>query len=122
GSAVPIIAGIILSLGTVASALSARLGGHLLRRYQPRTLLLGSLGGGAICAFFLAWTNSAWQLGMWRLGLGLLAGGALTLAYGIASFSVPVNGRASAYGMLSSSSLLGGAIAPLFSGLLAVWG
>lgn len=120
--AVPLIAGLIVSLGTVASALSAHLSGHLAHRYRSRDLLLLSLGAGVVCALFLAWSRSVWTLGAWRLTLGLLAGGALSLAYGVASHSVPAYGRASAYGLLSSGALLGGAVAPLLAGLLAVWG
>ncbi|MCZ7570333.1 MAG: MFS transporter [Ardenticatenaceae bacterium] len=122
GPAVPVLAGAILSLGTFASALSSHFGGHLLSQYQPRRLLLGSLAGGAICALFLALAHSVVGLGAWRLGLGLLAGGAQTLAYGIASLTMPAEGRASAYGLLSSGALLGGALAPLFAGLLTVFG
>jgi MFS family permease len=120
--AVPIVAGLVVSLGALASALSAHLSGQLTHRFRPRQLLLLSLGGGVVCALLLAGSGSVYALGVWRLGLGLLAGSALSLGYGVASFSVPLEGRASAYGLLSSGALLGGAIAPLFAGLLAAIG
>lgn len=117
-----LVAGVILSAGTVFSALSSRYGGRLLNRYPPRAVLLVSLTGGTLCALALAFARSPLWIGLWRVALGMVAGGAVTIGYGIASRSLPSLGRASAYTLLSSGALLGGAVAPMFAGVLGLWG
>lgn len=117
-----LISGIVLSAGTVVSALSSRYGGSLLNRYPPRRVLIISLTGGTISAMALAFASTPLWIGVWRISLGIVAGGAVTIGYGIASRSLPSLGRASAYTLLSSGALLGAAVAPLFAGLLGMWG
>ena len=51
--------------------------------------------------------------------LGLVAGGSLTLAFTLGSQSLPKDGRAAAFGVLSSAALLGTAISAPLLGLLA---
>jgi MFS family permease len=60
------------------------------------------------------------QLFTLRVLLALLAGGTLTIAYTLASQVIPEGDRATAFGLLSSCSMFGGAIGPLLGGLLSV--
>jgi MFS family permease len=49
--------------------------------------------------------------------LALLAGGALTVAYTLASRVIPEGQRAAAFGLLSSFMMMGGAVGPLLGGV-----
>ncbi len=120
--AVPLIAGITITLGRIGSAFSAYMSGRLHKRHHPRDLLFISLLGGSFCALLLGLANSSWALSTWRLALGLAVGAALPLAFSLANLTVPTQGRASAFTLLSSGGLLGGAIAPLCAGLLVTTG
>jgi len=53
-----------------------------------------------------------------RVLSGLLTGGAITLGYSVGGAGLPAARRSSLYGILSSATLLGGAVGPLASGIL----
>ena len=54
-----------------------------------------------------------------RVALALLAGGTLTLALSAAHHVIPSERRGAGFSILSSTSMLGGAVGPLISGSLA---
>jgi MFS family permease len=54
-----------------------------------------------------------------RVVVGLFAGSILTLAYGLGGSVMPVEQRASAFGVLNSGAMVGSAVGPLLGGLLA---
>ena len=70
----------------------------------------------------LAAAGTVWQLLGLRLALGLLAGGAITLAYAFVSTLVPADRLGSSFSMFASCAMLGAAIGPLSLGpVAAVW-
>ncbi len=112
-------AGLIISLGLLAEAVSAMILGNRMRKESGRGLLLWRLGAGAmICIpMGLVWTTG--QLLMLRLALGLLAGGCMVVIYTLGSLVIPKETRATSFSFLASSGLLGAAIGPVVAGLLA---
>ena len=74
--------------------------------------------GVALC-FPMALVHTPAQLLVVRALLGLFAGGTLTLAYSLANLVVPAEGKATVFGVLSSTALLGSASSPLATGALA---
>jgi DHA1 family multidrug resistance protein-like MFS transporter len=115
------ITGLIMTLGAVATSIAAAGSGRLSSRFAPRGLLLGSLLGGAIFCLPLAFVTHWGQLLVLRTLLGLLAGGALILAYAIAGRDLPADARLGAIAALAGLGQIGMAVSPFIAGLLAKW-
>jgi len=111
--------GLLISLYSVAAAVSAAALGRLSRRRPPARLLVVSLLGGAVTVAPMAIVAGFAPLLACAVSLGLASGGALTLCYTIGGLSVPGERRAAAYGFFSGAALFGGAVAPAVAGLLA---
>lgn len=112
-------AGLIISAGAIATAISASALGQLASRLPTWRLLLVTLVAGIALCFPMALLQTPFQLLVARSLLGLFAGGTLTLVFSLANQVVPLAGKASAFGVLSSATLLGSASSPLVTGALA---
>jgi MFS family permease len=113
-----LLAGIGLSGGALAMAISATLVGRLTGRVSSGTLILAMVGGGSavLLAMFI---SPGWlQLLVLRAALGLTAGALPTVAYAAAASFVPADRRGAAVGLASSAGLIGWAVAPLVVGAL----
>jgi DHA1 family multidrug resistance protein-like MFS transporter len=109
----------LISVYSVAAALSATLLGRASRSRPPRRLLLLSLLGGAPIVAAMALVPSyRGFLGLALLG-GLVSGGTLTLCYTIGGLMVPQGIRTTAFGFFSGAALFGGALSPTVAGLVA---
>lgn len=113
------MSGLIISLGALAAAISAGSAGRMAGQRSPRRLMLISLLGGLVVCLPMAFVGSTWQFLVLRVLLGLLAGGTITLAYTVGGLAMPAQGQATAFGFLSSAAMLGSALSPMLSGLLA---
>jgi MFS family permease len=113
--------GALISLYSIAAAVSASALGHASRHLAPRGLLVGSLVAGAAVVWPMA--HVARFEGMLALAvlLGLASGGALTLCYTIGGLVVEGGARATAFGFFSAAALFGGALSPTVAGLLVRW-
>ncbi len=112
------IAGLIISLGLFAEAVSAMILGNRLKKGSPRRLLLWRLAAGALICLPMGMVWSAQQLLFLRLALGLLAGGCMVVIYTLASMVIPKETRGTSFSFLASASLMGAAIGPVAAGLL----
>jgi DHA1 family multidrug resistance protein-like MFS transporter len=110
------VTGLIVSAGAVAASVSAMIFGRLATPGNSRRLLLVALAGGAACSVPLAFVTGWPQVLGLRLLLGLLAGGALSLAYTLGARLAPPERSAFTLSTLASGGQLGGAIAPMFAG------
>jgi DHA1 family multidrug resistance protein-like MFS transporter len=120
-SRLAVATGLLISLYSVAAALSAAWLGRISRHRSPRALLVATLVGGALTVLPMAMAPSfAWLLALAVL-LGLASGGSLTLCYTIGGLMVPEGIRTTAFGFFSGAALFGGAISPSVAGLLARW-
>ncbi len=113
------ISGLVLTLGAIAGSVASVAAGRLSSRLAPRPLLLGSLAAGAACCLPIAFVGQWWQLLIFRTLLGLLAGGALPLTYAIGGRALPGGAKMGAYGTLAGIGMIGGAVSPQVTGLLA---
>jgi MFS family permease len=111
-------AGLIVSLGLLAEAVSASIMGNRLRKVSPRRLLLWRLWGGVAASLPMGLVWATAQLLVLRLILGLLAGGCMVVIYTLGSRIIPAETRATSFSFLSSAGMLGGAIGPVAAGLL----
>ncbi len=111
--------GILISVYSIAAAISATLLGRASRSRSPQRLLLATLLGGAPIVAAMALVPSYQGfLGLAVLG-GLVGGGTLTLCYTIGGLMVPQEIRTTAFGFFSGAALFGGAISPSIAGLIA---
>ena len=111
-------AGLIVSVGAAGTAVSAATLGRLAARIPAQRLLVGTLAAGTLLCLPMAAAQSPLQLLVLRVTLGIFAGGTITLAYSRANAVVPPEGKGAAFGVLSSTSLLGSAMSPLAMGAL----
>jgi len=111
-------AGLIISLGLLAEAISAIVLGNRLKKGSPGRLLLWRLAAGALICLPMGLVWSTGQLMMLRLALGLLAGGCMVVIYTLASMVIPEETRATSFSFLASASLMGAAIGPIAAGVL----
>ena len=110
------VTGLIVSAGAVAASISSMIFGRLATPGNSRRLLLIALAGGSVCSVPLAFVTGWPQVLGLRLLLGLLAGGALSLAYVLGARLAPADRSAFTLSTLASGGQLGGAIAPMFAG------
>ena len=120
-SRLAVATGLLISLYSVAAALSAAGLGRASRHRSPRALLVATLVGGALTVLPMAIVTSFGSLALLAVLLGLASGGSLTLCYTIGGLMVPGEIRTTAFGFFSGSALFGGAISPSIAGLLARW-
>ena len=112
-------AGLIISVASVAESFAAWYSGRRIATVPPKQFLLTRLVSGGIVCTVLIFAASVNHLFTLRVLLALLAGGTLTIAYTLASQVIPEGDRATAFGLLSSCSMFGGAIGPLLGGVLS---
>lgn len=111
-------AGMIISAGALATAISANLMGRLSARCEIRFLVVFALLSGATLTVLISLVDSVWQLLIFRMLLGLFAGGMLTLAYTLGSRQAPWQHLATTLSIFGSSTMLGGGVSFLLSGLI----
>lgn len=120
--AVAAASGAVVTAHAFAAAVSAYFLGRLASRFPPGRILQLVLAGSAILTFLMVFCRSTAEFLALRTAVGLIAGGAMTLGYTAGGAVIPPARRATLYGILSSSSLLGGAMGPLASGVLVAVG
>jgi DHA1 family multidrug resistance protein-like MFS transporter len=110
--------GFVVSAGAFASAASAYLLGRRATRFPPLPVMSVALLGGTATILPMALCRSVPPFAILRVLLGLATGGVLTLAYTLAGRHIPNPVRASAYGILSSTAMLGGSLGPILCSFL----
>jgi MFS family permease len=73
--------------------------------------------GAGVAGYLLA--DSAWWLVLPTAVFGVAIGAATTAAYTAASSIIPMSARGAGFGLLTTASLVGLAVSPVVSGLLA---
>lgn len=113
------LAGLTVSAGSFAEALSAIIQGRLSARLMPRFLLFAGLALASVAVLPMMLVHSAIPFMVLRAIQGFVAGGTLTLGYTIGGAVFPHHSRATAYGLLSSAAMLGGACGPVLAGFVS---
>jgi MFS family permease len=113
------VSGLVISVAAAGEAMSAWLAGKLASRFRLRRLIMGRLILSVLVLVPMVFVYSSQQFSVLRVILALLAGGTLTFAITAANHIIPGENRGAAFGILSSTSILGGATGPLIAGTLA---
>ncbi|MEE8112205.1 MAG: MFS transporter [Acidobacteriota bacterium] len=111
-------AGLVMSAGWFTAAGSAWFLGRWATTGSMRILIAAGLVLGSAFTLPMAFVNGWIQLLILRCGLGFAVGGIMTLAYTIGGGAIS-RSRSTSFAILGSASLLGGAVGPMVSGLLA---
>lgn len=116
---VPLVSGVVFSIVAATGALGNLVCGPLIKRVAPGRLIAG---GGVIAAVSVAGVAAADTLqvvvpaaGLFGLGLGT----ASTAAYTAAARVIPPGAHGAGFGLLTSAALVGVALSPVVSGILA---
>jgi DHA1 family multidrug resistance protein-like MFS transporter len=116
---VPLIAGILFSILAFTGALGNQLSSLLLRRHSPRVVVAWSvLVGASALAWFTA-SQAIWALALSLAVVGLCIGTSITTAYAAGNAVIPPEVHATAFGFLTGAALIGIALSPVLSGLVA---
>jgi DHA1 family multidrug resistance protein-like MFS transporter len=111
--------GLLISVYSIAAAVSSFGFGRLAAKTDPARLLGLSLLASLLAALAMAYMATfAAFLGV-ALIYGLVSGGTLTLGYSIGSRRFTEAARGASFGRLSGAALIGGAIAPAIAAFVA---
>ena len=113
------MAGILFSLLAFTAALGNQLSGRLLKRRSPRVVIgLSALVAASGLALFTVSTGVWWLAAALAL-VGLGIGTSVTTAFAAGNAVIPKDVHATAFGFLTGASLIGIAVSPVLSGLVA---
>ena len=116
---VPIMAGILFSILAFTGALGNQLSSRLLRRHSPRVVIAWAvLVGASALAIFTA-ADTVWPLAVALGVVGLCIGTSITTAYAAGNAVIPPEVHSTAFGFLTGAALIGIALSPVLSGLVA---
>jgi DHA1 family multidrug resistance protein-like MFS transporter len=119
GGEAAVLAGVLFSV----LAVSAAIGNHVAARAITGTTARAAIvraalaAAGALAVFMLA--RQTWLLVATIAVFGAAAGSAMTTAFSAAGSVIPREAHGASFGLLSSASLVGSAVSPLISGLVA---
>ena len=116
---VPIMAGILFSILAFTGALGNQLSSRLLRRPSPRVVIAWSVLIGAAALALFTVSAAAWMLAVSLAVVGLCIGTSITTAYAAGNAVIPHEVHATAFGFLTGAALIGIALSPVLSGLVA---
>jgi MFS transporter, DHA1 family, multidrug resistance protein len=117
-SRIPIVTGILFSLGAFSAAFGHHLAGVLLATRTARTIVVtGALvAAAAIATIILA--PSLWLVGASMLVVGIAIGVSTTTIYAVAGSLLPEDAHATGFGFMTTASLAGLALSPVVAGFI----
>lgn len=115
---VPIVSGVLFSLGAVAAALGSQLAPRLLKaRPAKRILVMGTAIAAAAMATIVV-APTLWLVGASMVVVGVAIGVATTTIYSVAGSLLPADAHATGFGIMTTASLVGLAVSPVVAGLI----
>lgn len=117
---VPVMAGILFSILALTGAAGNQLSSRLLKRHSPRVVIAWSVLSGAVALGVFTASVSALTLALSLAVVGLCIGTSITTAYAAGNAVIPHEVHATAFGFLTGAALIGIALSPVLSGLVAV--
>jgi MFS transporter, DHA1 family, multidrug resistance protein len=119
---IPIVAGVLFSLGAISAAVGSQLGPRLLKRYSAKTVIVtGTLTAGLALTAIVA-SSSLLVLGAAILVAGIAMGAGTTTIYAVAGGLLPADAHATGFGIMTTASLLGLAVSPVVAGFIGAAG
>jgi MFS family permease len=116
---IPVLAGVLFSLWAFTTALGNQLSGRLLKRSAPRVVIASASLLAASGLVLFAVSTGVWWLSLSLAIVGLGLGTSITTAFAAGNAVIPKDVHATGFGLLTGASLIGVAISPVLSGLMA---
>lgn len=115
---IPIVTGLLFSVGALAAAVGHHLAGRVLGRYAPGHIIVA--GTVAAAAAMLAIVTTPWLgvVGTAMLVCGLAVGVSTTTIYATAGALLPADVHATGFGVMTTASLAGLTISPVVAGFI----
>ncbi len=115
---IPIVTGILFSLGAIAAAFGHHLAGRLMQRHPARAVIVtGALLAAAAVATIVV-APSLYLVGAAMMVFGIAVGVSTTTVYAVAGSSLPPDAHATGFGVMTTASLLGLAVSPVIAGFI----
>ena len=115
---IPLVAGVLFSLGAVSAAVGSQLAPRLLERRSPKSVIvLGALTA-AVALSAIAGAPSVSILGIAIVIAGTALGSSTTAIYSVAGGLLPRDAHSTGFGIMTTASLLGLAVSPVAAGLI----
>jgi DHA1 family multidrug resistance protein-like MFS transporter len=115
---VALVSGVLFSIMACTGAVGHHVCGRLLRRYSTRLVIGAGATVAAFGALLFGLFGSVWLMSVASVLFGIGIGAAMTASYSAAGRVIPAGAHGTAFGVLTSASLVGMAISPFFAGLL----
>jgi len=118
GDRIPLVAGVLFSLGAISAAAGSQLAPRLLERRTPRWVIMNGSLIAAIALSAIVLAPSVWILAI-AIGIaGTAMGSSTTAIYSVAGGLLPPDAHSTGFGIMTTASLLGLAVSPVAAGLI----
>ena len=115
---VPIVTGILFSLGAISAAFGHHLAGKLMQRRPARTVIVTGTLLAATAVSTIVIAPSLYLVGAAMMLFGISVGVSTTTIYAVAGSSLPPDAHATGFGLMTTASLLGLAVSPVVAGFI----
>jgi MFS transporter, DHA1 family, multidrug resistance protein len=115
---IPIVTGILFSLGALAAAFGHHLAGRLMRTHAARNIIVVGALVGAIAVSMIILGPSLWFVAAAMPLFGIAVGVSTTTIYAVAAASLPADAHATGFGVMTTASLMGLAVSPVIAGFI----
>ena len=115
---IPIVSGILFSLGAVSAAFGSQLAGRLLKHRSAKRVIVSGTVTAAVALAAIVVAPTLWLVGASMVAVGLAIGVATTTIYSVAGSLLPADAHATGFGVMTTASLIGLAVSPVVAGLI----
>ena len=113
------VAGLVIGISAVTSALAAVFAGRLGDRVGHGRLMAACAIAGGVLYFPQAWVSGPYELLAWRAVLGLFTGGLMPGTMAVVAVQTPARHRGWVFGLTTTATALGGAAGPVLGATAA---
>ena len=118
GDRVPLVAGVLFSLGAISAAVGSQLAPRLLERRTAKWVIVSGCATAAIALSAIVLTPSVSILAIAIVIAGVAMGSSTTAIYSVAGGLLPPDAHSTGFGIVTTASLLGLAVSPVAAGLI----
>ncbi len=115
---IPIVSGILFSLGAVSAAFGSQLAARLLKHRSAKRVIVTGTATAAVALATIVVAPSLWVVGASMVAVGLAIGVATTTIYSVAGSLLPADAHATGFGVMTTASLIGLAVSPVAAGFI----
>ena len=115
---VPIVSGVLFSLGAVAAALGSQLAARLLQVRPAKRIIVMCTAIAAVAMATIVVAPTLWLVGAAMVMVGVAIGVATTTIYSVAGSLLPADAHATGFGIMTTASLVGLAVSPVVAGFI----